>query len=91
MDMIAWARAQAGMMRLISTGLDALINLGVDITPEQYQQALVDASRRLKEEAPRSVYPEALAAAIEAHLDWQRAAYSVDIGGQRDDQGHYYG
>jgi hypothetical protein len=70
-----WERAQAALVRVLASSIEALIEQGVDVTPQQYHRALVKAARQEVEAAPRSMYRAALAQAIADHLAWRRVFY----------------
>ena len=72
--------AQAAMVRYMATGLDALVELGVGITPEQYRQALVDAAGQEDHRLPRPIYRSALEEAIAEHIEWWRARFEGGAG-----------
>lgn len=72
--------AQAAMVRYMATGLDALVELGVQVTPEQYKQALVDAACQETHRSPRPVYRPALETAIVEHIAWWRARFEGGVG-----------
>jgi len=74
-----WAAAQAQLLRIVAFGLDALIEQGVEVTPEQYKAALIETGRWMTTSGSHaeSAYPDMLEEAIAQFLDeeeehWQR-------------------
>jgi hypothetical protein len=75
---VTYLQAVEQVMRIAAFALDSLVAAGVEITPEQYRNALVDAGRRAGGRGSGQVpleYEEAREAAIRLVLEEEESIY----------------